>query len=340
MALRFADSCSHYTNAQGTLKWTAYSVGSIVAGPWGAGSSALSFSSPTHGVQRTVPGLATYTAGVRAYVTTLNRGGLISFLDGGTLHLTVAMIDGTGRLGIYRGNPDGGTLLASSTVSVPPSVWTYIEAKATIDDTVGAVEVRMNGVAVIVLANVDTRNAGSALANSIGFGYLYGNSYGMVWLGTDFYIADASGGVNDSFLGDVRVQALLPTGAGATTTWTPNGGANWDRVDDATPDDDTTYISATAAGTVDTYTMADLTTPAGLVRGIQYCIDARKDDAGSRTVAPVVRTGAVDYVVGAGQSLGASYGLLLEPQDTNPGTAAAWTIAEVNAVEAGAKLVA
>jgi len=55
---------------------------------------------------------------------------------------------------------------------------------------------------------------------------------------------------------------LRPNGAGASTGWTKSGtgGANWDRVDEATSDADATYVRASLPGATDLYALGDLGT--------------------------------------------------------------------------------
>jgi hypothetical protein len=117
--------------------------------------------------------------------------------------------------------------------------------------------------------------------------------------------------------------------------WTPSAAPNWDCVDDATSDGDTTYVAANTPGFIDTYTMDDLSTASGPVQGVQYLLDARKDQAGSRTVEPVVRIGGVDYLATTA-ALGDSYAFVREVAETSPASETTWTIDEINAMEYGA----
>jgi hypothetical protein len=56
-------------------------------------------------------------------------------------------------------------------------------------------------------------------------------------------------------------------------------------------------------------------------------------------VALVTRPGSTDRV-GATQSVLDTYSMLPQVWDTNPDTAAAWTVAEVNASQFGERLIA
>jgi hypothetical protein len=112
--------------------------------------------------------------------------------------------------------------------------------------------------------------------------------------------------LND-FFGRVRVDARVPTGAGATTGFTPLAGSNWQNVDDAAPDDDTTYSSATTVVT-DTFVVQDAPVAGATIFGVQHNLSMKKSDAGVCTVAPVIRHSGADNV-GSNINPSTSYGL-------------------------------
>ena len=76
-----------------------------------------------------------------------------------TRHLRV-VYTGTaaGRLEVFR---DASSLGQSASSLIAPDTWYYIEVRAVLHDSTGSVTVRLNGVDVITLSNVDTRNAGT-----------------------------------------------------------------------------------------------------------------------------------------------------------------------------------
>src|SRR5262249_39117493 len=120
--------------------------------------------------------------------------------------------------------------------------------------------------------------------------------------------------------------------------WTPNGAANnWDCVDDTATDDDSTYISDSTVGHIDTYATADVDAGA-TVYGVQVNLYARKDDAATRQIAPVIRQAGTNYV-GNTATLGSTYSFYSQLYDQDP-TAAAWTAATFNGDEFGVKEIA
>ena len=128
---------------------------------------------------------------------------------------------------------------------------------------------------------------------------------------------------------------LLPTGAGTTTQFTADTGVNYTRVNEATPDGDTSYVESSTVGQIDSYALADLPAAATAVKSLAVCHYARKTDVGSRQMGALVRTGGTNFTHPTGVNLGNSYLYDFSAWGTNPGTVAAWTVADVNALEAG-----
>jgi len=112
-------------------------------------------------------------------------------------------------------------------------------------------------------------------------------------------------------------------------------------VDDDPPDDDTTYNSSSTATDQDSFTFGAL--PGGItatVKALQVLLNVRKDDAGTRTVGPFLRISATDYN-GDGVNVGDSYFYQnIYIWEENPNTSSAFTVAEINALEAGYELTA
>lgn len=322
MALVFVDSFDHYTTL--AQKWDA-SSGTIDAayGRFGKGLCVTQNAvvhKATANMQTWFVGLAFKTG------TQWPNDYFLALRDSGALQVEVR-INTAGQLVAAR----NGTALATVEAPLAFSTWYYIELAAYIHDTAGTLTVRVNGASVITLSGVDTKNTANAYANQLALrSPNNGNALTMI---DDLYICDGAGSTNNSLLGDCKVVALLPSGAGASTDWTPSAGANYECVDEATPDDDTTYVSSATAGHKDTYALGDLS-GSGTVYGVQALYRVRKDDAGTRTVKSVLRSGAGTEANGTSNNVGDTYGYYADVFDAEPG-GAAWTVAKVNDAQAG-----
>lgn len=336
MTIVFADSGAHVSAAQILRKYeVGQSVSAIVAGRF-PGSSALRLNGSSPFLYKTVPARTTYGMGFGFTRQAISDSPIAGVLDTGTAQVSLGLLN-DGRLGVCRGGW-GGALLGSSSVALKANAWYYLELKVLVDPAAGTVRVRLNGTTVIDLAGVNTRNTGVSQITQVGFSAVNNSTIQDY---TDIYVLNTLGAVNNDLLGDCRVPCLLPTGAGAYTEFTTLFGAatQWQATADNPADDDVSYIASATPGQRSTFAFADL--PAGLSGTVAAVIvnhESRKDDAGSRTIAGMVRLAAVD-AAGAGTSKGNNYTVDQEIFETDP-SAAAWTVGNVNAAEYGMKEIA
>jgi hypothetical protein len=241
-----------------------------------------------------------------------------------------------GTLSWYRGHI--ATKLCDSSVQLKVGAWYYVEVKVVLSATVGTVTIRVNGQTVATFAG-NTAASGTAWDTVVvgGDGTTPLSPAGTI---DDLVICDGAGAVNNDLLGDVRVQALFPTGVGNYSEFPTLVGAasQWQATSDNPADDDTSYIASATPGQRSTFATGDLASSAGTVPGLIIQAEARKDDAGTRTVAGMARSAGVD-AAGAGSSVGNSYQIWPTVMETDP-SAAAWTIGSVNAAEFGVKELA
>jgi hypothetical protein len=336
MALRFIDGFDHYAAADITQKWPQSATGTqILSGAARTGGFGCRLNGGNQPIVKTIDSQATWIVGFayRAEVAQPIDNPIIQFKDTiSTLHVDLR-INAAGHFYFTR----NGTQLGSVwTYTFPVNQYIYIEVKVTISDTVGVAVLKINGVTDINLSSQDTRNAGNSTADTIYLGGASNSGSSLDY--DDVYICDGTGGSNNDFLGDCKVETLVPTGAGNSTQWTPSTGSNWQNVDDAAPNGDTDYNSDGTVSDKDTYAMSNLATTSGTVFGVQEIWSGKKDDAGSRSVHGVVRSGSSESN-GADISLNTSYVQRQDMFETKPG-GGAWSISDVNAMEAGVAVAA
>lgn len=253
--------------------------------------------------------------------------------DGGaTLHLYIGW-SSTTTMFLKRGD---GTVLATYATPWPVTTgsWWYIEMGGTIADSGGTCTVKVNGATVMSYTG-DTKNGGTNASidaispNTSAGGY---SSYF-----DDIYVCDGTGSAPfNTFLGEIRVSTLVPTGAGSSTQFTPSTGANWSCVDEL-PFSATDYVSDSVVGHRDTYAMADLYAGASNVLAVQNCLVAKKSDAGAVNLKSALKVGATVYT-GSAQGLSTGDVTYMDLRTQNPATAAAWSVSDVNALEAGVEV--
>ena len=338
MALRFCDGFDHYATADLLKKWNDRGNNEALGG--GRFGNGLQILNTNWYVGKYLTPHATWIIGFAVYFSPVVGTGNTWFRiqDDGTVQVSVYM-DSNGRLTFTR----NGTYLGVASTVFRSYSWYYVEIKVTIDNSNGAIAMRVNGVGDTITFSTgtattqDTQYTANATANRV---YFVGTSVGSTIVIDDLYICDGSGAANNDFLGDIRVQTILPSADGGTNEWTASANSRYQCVDDPTPDSVTDYISEDTAGQKNTFAFGNVTPTSGTVKGVATYIAARKDDAGSRSIAPVYGNGTpASDVDGATVSVGDSYIYYSEIKEQDPVAAADWTIASVNAAEFGVKLV-
>jgi hypothetical protein len=340
---RFADGFQHYDKAAAGQKWTDVLLGSAgqIHSAYGRFGQGLRLNNQDY-VALTLDSQATWIVGsaVRFAAFPDHTRSFISLADGDSTQVYLAVgVDG--RLHLYRPND---VLLASSTNAVAANTWYFVELKVTIGNA-GAYEVRVNGSSVgwIPSASGDTQSTGNASANRV---ILSSPRLTTVDF-DDFYLLDgqdgtaAQGAANNDFWGDVTVETLMPNGNGAHSEWTGSDSDqvdNYALVDESPANGDTDYVKSSTVGQVDTYSFGDLST-LNDVLAVQVNLQARKDDAGDRSLRLKCRLGGSDYD-GDSQALSTSYQFLRQVWGKNPNTGALWQPSEVNAAEFGVEVTA
>lgn len=255
-----------------------------------------------------------------------NAWKLISLYD--TVEGVNVYVSALGELVVYCGV----TLLGSSPVAaLPLNNWVYVELKVLCNAVTGTYELRVNGTAV-VSGSGDTK----AGAND------YHQAFAIWHCGSgvtptyydDLYVADGSGTVNNDFLGNHKVVALVPNGAGDSSQWTPSAGGNYACVDENPSNGDTDYVEDGTAGHRDLFACSDVS-DLGIIRGVQVSTICRETDVNPFTLKTVVKSGStVD--ADAGQPIGSTdYVARTRILETDPATDAAWTQSGVNGMQIG-----
>lgn len=232
-----------------------------------------------------------------------------------------------------------GTVIATSSVGLTLNTWSFVEVKVRFSDTVGSVQIRVNGVTTASISAVDTAiTSGVTTIVAVALGMFPQSSNTESCDFDDFYLCDTNGTVNNDFLGDISIKTLLPNGNGNSSQLVgsdSNSTDNYLLVDEASVDT-ADYVTSSTADQFDTYTFSDLS-GSPTVKAVVLAPVAAKSDAGGRKLAGMVRHSATNYT-SSDKTVG--IGIISVPviYETNPGTSAIWTITEVNNAEFGVKV--
>jgi hypothetical protein len=339
MALLWCDGFDHY-GVLGNLTEGVYAE--VTAGV------TLSTSNPRTGTHhltftgismvRRIFGAAKTAVGIGAVFyypalpTTANRARLFEFRDAANVAQVSVGVDTTGTVSAYRGTV-GGTLLGTSASPViTAETYTHVEVFVTISDTVGTVEVRVNGVTALSLAGQDTKATANTEVSQVAISGAIGSGGGSPEV-DDLFCYDDSGSYNNSFLGDRRVLTLFPNADTAQADWSINGDTNgYQCIDEASPDGDTTYIASSTAGEISEFGLDDLPGGISAVSGVVLVEMARKTEAGVANTQLSVISGA-STTAGADKPMTEIYTYRQDVFEIDPASAAPFTPSEVNALK-------
>jgi hypothetical protein len=322
MALLFCDSFDYYDNPG--LKWqNAGGATNSLDGTRSRTGVGCCLISGVIAPSLALPARTEYIIGVAFNIQGLGGG----FTNGRPIQLNGSS---GGRI-VVQINDDGSVSVADAGVTratssgglVQAGVYSYIELKVVATAPVGEynASVRVNGVQVIPPTDCAT-----ALNSPINVFTMTGRSGGLQAAVDDVYVCDALGGVNNDFLGAIRVYPTLPNADATPLQWTPSiAGPHFSLVDANPENGGTTYVSSATVGQVDQYSFplpAGVTPPVTIL-GAQVSLLAEIDSAGARSIAPQVNGN-----VAGGTALSTSYHMVLQPYDTNPGTGLQWQSAD------------
>jgi hypothetical protein len=245
-------------------------------------------------------------------------------------------LDTTGTISAYRGLVNSGTLLGvSASPVITAETYSHIEAMVFFSQTVGTVEVRVNGVTVLSLTGLDTVSSSLVECSQVAIGGNSAIGAGVAVDIDDVFCYDDTGSFNNTFIGDRRVLTLFPDADTIQADWAVVGAANgFDAINQATPDGDTTYISAGVPGSptpTSEFSMENLPAGVSAISGVVLVNMSRKTEAGIANVQMSVISGASE-LAGTDQPMTEIYTYRQDVFETDPASAAPFTTSEVDAL--------
>ncbi len=229
----------------------------------------------------------------------------------------------------------GTTLVASGTKVITTNNWYQLEGYLSIANAGGIGQLRLNGIAspLEIDFSGDTQEQAANTITLIKLGNL-GLANNGLWYFDDM-IFDTT-----DWVGNTRIQAIIPNGAGTNTNWTPSAGANYECVNEIPPSD-TDYVETNINDILDTYACSNLSGTIDNIKCVQIqarCI--KEGDPTPENLQLAVRSGGADYVSGNKAVPSILPVSLFNIWETDPNTSLAWTVSGVNDAEIGQKAVA
>lgn len=257
-------------------------------------------------------------------------------------HAMLQLRNGATAVFTVRWNTDGsvslmsgdfGTVLATSSAGVmPQGVYTHVQLRVVFATSGGTAQLRLDGATTNLLsATGNTGAACTACAIAIGAGL---SAAAAAW--DDFVVADTSGSVANTWLGDVRVDSYRPNANGDLSQMVGSDGNSTDNyalVNPATAG--SSYVQSATVGAEDLYHVTDMSHTPQSILGVVATAAALKDDAGTRAIRLHAKSGAVDARSDADIVLSTTRRRVTTVFSTDPNTGAAWTRTGLNAAQFG-----
>jgi len=249
-----------------------------------------------------------------------------------------------GEVSVRRGTT---VLATTSGLGLSLGAWAYFEFQVTCAAS-GSYELRVNGVNVLSASGVNTKAGSNNYHTTFrltGTGGI--DSFAVVF--DDLYFLDASGSLNTTFLGNMRVTTIRPDGDDADNKqWTPGTGSDHSAlVDEAVAGTEANeegsnldYVQDTVSGHLDLYTYAALAGVTSGIAGVQINTDCRNTDTTSYSLKTPVKSGATESDDTAQVIGSTNYVTKHRVVETDPDTAplVAWTADGINAALFGIKV--
>ena len=229
----------------------------------------------------------------------------------------------------------GGVLRTSSASALAntANVFNGIELEAHWHSTTGSATVYVSGAFFFSFVGSTTTATGSGFDQA-----LYGRSNGLTVAFDDWYVFTDQGETNTQRLGSAARIRLHRVNASAVSAWTPVGAAANDLcVDETLPDDITTYVHTSAAGTTDRYNVTAATgvySSAETPRAVQVVARSQAPSGGSPTLTLLCE---LSGVVLSGATLPCSTAWMTQhlfPVSLRPG-GSTWTVSHIDNVTIG-----
>lgn len=261
------------------------------------------------------------------------------------------------KLRVMRGATTLATSVESFDGNITDNNWTYFEFEASVrTGTNGSFSLRFhdryrkNIVATWSAAStgINTANQGADGADRWELALTQSPATSIAV--DDMYALDGAGAVNNGKVGEIEIEAIDVSGDGATVQWDLQGAAasledawNETATTQSTAEDDK-RVSTTTVGEIE---LAALANPV-LIRnvtvvGVETRLSGKMDASGTRDVQFFYRkTTGTPAQVGTKTVTFSSTSLVThsDPRETDPNTSAAWVVADIDGLQAGAKMTA
>jgi hypothetical protein len=224
-------------------------------------------------------------------------------------------------------------LLVFTSNPIENNTWYYLELKVNCKNSNGKMIARLNEQELFDYTGDTGSQSSPGYVNGFKFNTTAYNAFRL----DDIYVCNGQGSVNNDFLGDVRIDAIHPNGAGNYAQLTPSAGNNYECIDED-PYDESDYVEGANVGEKDSYSYGNVPTDIDdmAIYGIFLNNQVKRTaNADNIKMKGFLRTGSIDYTEASGQSLSDTFKKQKTIWEEDPSDSGDWTQAKINACEFG-----
>ena len=227
----------------------------------------------------------------------------------------------------------GAAVVATGTRALAIGTWYLIEVHVKRANSGGEITAKIDGITECTFTG-DTQPGADTVIDTISF-YDSDHSYF-----DDLAMNDTSGAVDNSWCGDGRVIALTPNGDGDLSQLTNqlgNSTNNYSYVDEKPSNGDTDYVQGSVVDQKDLYALTDCGLTGISISRVWAESRSRDTVAAGGLLALTIKTNSTEYSSADIALLNTYSRVIGTDYPLNPNTGVAWTIAQVDALQAGPK---
>lgn len=238
--------------------------------------------------------------------------------------------DGSG----FRLRFSQGTYLLAETEELDHSTWIELELRVTAHASTGTAELKAGGVSLFALTNVPTTDGSATSYTKVEHSIRPDNDT------ASFFAIDDIVYTGGDFLGDLTIRGGTLTGDGDVLEFIPSAGTDhYALVDDASSDDDSTYIKATDPDSTDVFEHAGVSVVEGGILSLALHVRARLETSGARVLKLATVADGAESVAASGLTFDStSYASKRAYHATDPATGGAWSVPLLEAAQIGVNL--
>lgn len=221
-----------------------------------------------------------------------------------------------------------------------PGAWHWIEARCKLGTSTGVVEVWLDNVQLINLTNINTNPNTSSSITTMIVTTVGAQGTQTPFIGTydDLYILDTSGGVNNTRLGDSRIETRIPVSDAGINDGTPSvSGPHYAMLNGVPWQNTNTVTLNNTSGQEELFNMSPLESSPATIFACRAITIMEKTDGGTMTGRTVTKSSGTeaDGPITPGLNIWCHIDGI---QEVDPHTSAPWTAAAVNACQVGFKI--